>query len=141
MGLTMGTSKTGLSDDQSVRPLNILLAEDCDNNVLLVQLFLKKLPYTIDVAKDGKEAYEKFVSNTYDLVLMDIEMPIIDGYQATVDIRSFEENKGVSRTPIIAVTAHVMSENRDKAYASGCDHFLTKPVRKADLISIIQKHS
>ncbi|WP_051295136.1 response regulator [Maridesulfovibrio bastinii] len=133
----MGLSESEIQTD-NVRPLKILLAEDSENNVLLVQLFLKKLPYEIDVANDGKEAVDKFLMGKYDLVLMDIEMPVTDGYQATEQIRKYEAENGKERTPIIAVTAHVMAENREKAYKSGCDLFLTKPVKKADLISTIQ---
>lgn len=128
------------SATKEVRPLKILLAEDCENNVLLVQLFLKKMPYEIEVAQDGKVAYEKYASSDYDLVLMDIEMPVTDGYQATINIRAYEKENNRLRTPIIALTAHVMTENREKAYACGCDYFLTKPVKKVDLIDIIQKN-
>ncbi|NDV22027.1 response regulator [Desulfovibrio sp. JC022] len=124
----------------AVRPLNILLAEDCENNVLLVQLYLKKLPYSIDVAENGSEAFELFQRKEYDVVLMDIEMPVTDGYEATTLIRGFEKDNSRERTPIVAVTAHALPENEDKAYEVGCDYFLTKPVRKADLISTVQKY-
>ncbi|SDK76887.1 CheY chemotaxis protein or a CheY-like REC (receiver) domain [Maridesulfovibrio ferrireducens] len=128
-------------DSKSVsgKVLKILLAEDCENNVLLVQLYLKKFPYSIDVAENGEMAFEMYKKNRYDLVLMDIEMPFTDGYQATTSIRHYENDNGLASTPIIAVTAHALCENRDKAYDVGCDYFMTKPVRKADLISAIQK--
>jgi len=126
--------------DGAVRPLNILLAEDCENNVLLVQLYLKKFPYSIDVAENGSEAFELFQRNEYDVVLMDIEMPVTDGYEATTLIRGFEKENSRKKTPIVAVTAHALPENEDKAYEVGCDFFLTKPVRKADLISTVQKY-
>lgn len=124
----------------AVEPLNILLAEDCENNVLLVQLFLKKLPYLIDVAENGSEAFELFQRKEYDVVLMDIEMPVTDGYEATTMIRGYEKDNSREKTPIVAVTAHALPENEDKAYEVGCDYFLTKPVCKADLISTIQKY-
>lgn len=119
--------------------LKILLAEDCENNVLLVQLYLKKLPYTIDVAENGEKAFELYKTNQYDLILMDIEMPFTDGYQATTSIRKYEQENGLNRIPIIAVTAHALIENKEKAYNVGCDYFMTKPVKKVDLISAIQK--
>lgn len=125
--------------DGAVRPLNILLAEDCENNVLLVQLYLKKFPYSIDVAENGSEAFELFQRNEYDVVLMDIEMPVTDGYEATTLIRGFEKENS-RKNPIVAVTAHALPENEDKAYEVGCDFFLTKPVRKADLIFTVQKY-
>ncbi len=134
------TLATGSNAD-ACKELKILLAEDCENNVLLVQLYLKKYPYSIDVAENGGEAIELYQKNRYDLVLMDIEMPFTDGYQATTSIRQYEKDNGLEKTPIIAVTAHALSENRDKAYDVGCDHFMTKPVRKADLISAVQKYT
>ncbi|NDV26942.1 response regulator [Desulfovibrio sp. JC010] len=123
-----------------VKPLKILLAEDCENNVLLVQLYLKKFPYSIDVAENGHVAFEFFQRNEYDVVLMDIEMPVTDGYEATLLIRDFEMKNDRAKTPIVAVTAHALPENEDRAYEVGCDFFLTKPVRKADLISTVQKY-
>lgn len=126
--------------DGAVRPLNILLAEDCENNVLLVQLYLKKFPYSIDVAENGREAFELFQRREYDVVLMDIEMPVTDGYEATTLIRGYEKESSRGKTPIVAVTAHALPENEAKAYEVGCDHFMTKPVRKADLISAVQKY-
>lgn len=121
------------------KPLNILLAEDCENNVLLVQLYLKKLPYTIDVAENGDVAVEKFKRNRYDVVLMDIEMPYTDGYEATGRIRRYEKSNSLDKTPIIAVTAHALPENEVRAYDVGCDFFMTKPVRKADLIEAVHR--
>lgn len=125
----------------AVKPLKILLAEDCENNVLLVQLYLKKFPYSIDVADNGDVAFELFQRNEYDVVLMDIEMPVTDGYEATTRIRSYEEATSRAKTPIVAVTAHALPENEDRAYEVDCDFFLTKPVRKADLISTVQKYA
>lgn len=119
--------------------LNILLAEDCENNVLLVQLYLKKLPYDIDVAENGDVAVEKFKQKEYDVVLMDIEMPFTDGYEATGRIRTYEKSNRLEKTPIIAVTAHALPENEERAYTVGCDYFMTKPVRKADLIEVVHR--
>ncbi|WP_027722162.1 response regulator [Maridesulfovibrio zosterae] len=126
---------------ETEKTLKILLAEDCENNVLLVQLYLKKFPYTIDVAANGNIAVEKFKDDKYDIVLMDIEMPFTDGYEATGRIRTYEESNNLDKTPIIAVTAHALPENEKQAYSVGCDYFLTKPVRKADLVDIIHKYT
>ncbi|WP_031483895.1 response regulator [Maridesulfovibrio frigidus] len=141
--LSTELNKNSVTDNAAdvSRELKILLAEDCENNVLLIQLYLKKFPYSIDVAENGGEAFELYQKNRYDLVLMDIEMPFTDGYQATTSIRQYEKDNGLEKTPIIAVTAHALSENRDKAYDVGCDFFMTKPVRKADLISAVQKYA
>jgi CheY-like chemotaxis protein len=126
--------------DGAVKPLKILLAEDCENNVLLVQLYLKSFPYSIDVAENGSQAFDYFQRNEYDVVLMDIEMPVTDGYEATTLIRDFEIKNERTKTPIVAVTAHALPENEERAYEVGCDFFITKPVRKADLISTVQKY-
>jgi CheY-like chemotaxis protein len=130
-----------VSDENHVsdKVLKILLAEDCENNVLLVQLYLKKFPYSINVAENGEQAFEMYKENSYDLILMDIEMPFTDGYQATANIRKYEHDNNLKSTPIVAVTAHALSENKEKAYSVGCDYFMTKPVKKVDLISVIKK--
>ena len=123
------------------RNLKILLAEDCENNVLLVQLYLKKFPYSIDIAENGDIAVKKFKDDKYDIVLMDIEMPFTDGYEATGLIRDYEVSNNLNKTPIIAVTAHALPENEKRAYSVGCDYFLTKPVRKTDLVDAIHKYT
>jgi PAS domain S-box-containing protein len=122
-----------------VRPLNILLTDDSRDNRLLVRAYFKKLPYTIDEAEDGAAAVEKFKNGNYDLVLMDIEMPIMDGYSATRAMRAIERETGRRRVPILALTASVLSAALKKALDAGCDAHVAKPVKKATLLAAVHK--
>ena len=83
----------------------------------------------MDVASDGLEGVSKASSNTYDLVLMDIQMPVLDGYQATSRLRSLGY-----KSPIVALTAHALKEERERCLKIGFDDFLTKPIKRAELL-------
>jgi PAS domain S-box-containing protein len=120
-----------------MRPLRILLADDSRDNRLLVQAYFKKTPHIIDEAEDGGAAIEKFRTGIYDLVLMDIEMPIVDGYSATRAIRAMENGTGRRRVPILALTASVLTEALKKAIDAGCDGYVVKPVKKATLVAAV----
>jgi CheY-like chemotaxis protein len=119
--------------------LKVLLVDDSHDNLLLVHAYFKKLPYTIDDAENGAVAVEKFKTGTYDVVLMDIEMPVMDGYMATRAIRAIERESGRRRVPIIALPASVLIEALKKARDAGCDAHVAKPVKKAVLLAAIQK--
>ena len=122
-----------------MRSLKILLADDSPDNRLLVQAYFKKMPYTIDEAENGAMAVEMFKAGAYDLVLMDIEMPIMDGYSATRAIRTIEYETGRGHVPILALTASVLAEALGKALEAGCDAHITKPVKKATLLAAVHK--
>jgi CheY-like chemotaxis protein len=122
-----------------MRPLRILLADDSTDNRLLVQAYFKKTPYIVDEAENGAAAVEKFRTGIYDLVLMDIEMPIMDGYSATRAIRAMEKETGHRRTPVLALTASVLAEALEKAIDAGCDAYVVKPVKKATLLAAVYK--
>ena len=96
------------------RSLHILLAEDSEVNRLVVQFFLEQTPYTVDIAENGRIAVDRFQSGTYDLILMDMQMPLMDGYQAVRTIRKWEEEHGSERTAIIALTADTRKEDKRK---------------------------
>ena len=100
---------------------------------------MNKMPYAIDEAADGAIAVEMFKAGTYDLVLMDMQMPIMDGYSATRAIRAFEDETGRRRTPILALTASVLAEDLSKALEAGCDAHIAKPVKRATLLAAVQK--
>jgi len=121
------------------RHLNILLVEDSEDNRFLVQAYLKNANYRIDTAENGQVAVEKFLSNVYDLILMDIQMPVMDGYTATREIRRREQAEGRKPTPIIALTAHALKEDKKKSLETGCDAHLSKPIRKPILLETIRK--
>ena len=127
-----------MSREEGLSPINILLVEDCESNVLLIELYLKDFPCVLDVADNGLVGLEKFMETRYDVVLMDIQMPVMDGYESTRRMREVERGDGRGRTPVIAITAHAFTENREKVLAAGCDRFMTKPVSKADLLGVIR---
>jgi len=124
-----------------LRPLHILLAEDLEDNRDVVALFLKGTPYKLDMAENGAVALEKFCTGTYDLVLMDIQMPIMDGYQATEAIRQWEREQQRAPTPIVAFTANAFKEDLNMSLAVGCMAHLTKPLRKQALLTSILEHT
>jgi len=132
-----------ISKDESTdeMPLKILLVDDNPDNRLLVKAFLKKLPYRIDEAENGQVAVEKFQQSEYDLVLMDVQMPVMDGHQATKIIRSWESESGQPGTPIVSLTAHAIKEEIDKCMEAGCNAHISKPVKKATLIDTIQSYT
>jgi len=106
---------------------------------MLIRAFLVDSPHSVDIASNGVEAIEKFMKNTYDLVLMDIQMPAMDGYDATRTIRKFEkEQRRNIKTPVIALTAHATTDERQKCLNAGCDGHITKPVKKSKLLDAIE---
>jgi len=138
------TKKSGFDLSQAVKADQqsnaILLVEDTDDNRLLIKAYLKKEPYEIDEAENGEIAVEKFKQRDYGLVLMDVQMPVMDGHQATRTIREWEAEQGRVPTPIIALTAHAIKEEMDKSLAAGCNAHLTKPIKKATLIAAIEEY-
>ena len=119
------------------RPLRILLADDSPDNRMLVEAYLKKLPYLIDHAEDGAAAIEAVKRADYDLVLMDIQMPVVDGIAAVRAIRAWERAAGRARMPIIALTAAALDEAVRRSLEAGCDAHVSKPVKRATLIAAI----
>ncbi len=126
-----------LIDSEKLPPLRILLVEDSEDNILLIQAFLKKTPFRIIVARNGKEAIEQFTAGVFDIVLMDMQMPIMDGYDATKNIRTWEKLNKRKHTTILALTANVLKKDVKKSMEAGCDGQLTKPVKKSKLIRTI----
>ncbi len=120
------------------QPLQILMADDSHDNRALIRAYLKKTPYRLEEAEDGQQAIHKFIAGKFDLVLMDIQMPIVDGYEATTRIRGWERENHRRRTPIVALTASAMEEAGHRTKAAGCDAHVTKPVRKSTLLDAIR---
>jgi PAS domain S-box-containing protein len=119
------------------RTLRILLAEDSPDNQFLVSAFLKQVRCTIDIADNGAIAIDKLKAQKYDLVLMDVQMPVMDGLVAMRTIREWEKQQGLDCTPIIALTASALEDDIKLAFAAGADMHVTKPVRKATLLEAI----
>ena len=108
--------------------LKILLVEDNLLNQRVVTFSLKKYNHEVIIANNGLEAVEKFGENKFDVILMDIMMPVMDGLEATVKIREAEKKHGIEkRTPIIALTANTMDNDKEKCLSYGMDEFLAKP--------------
>ncbi len=121
------------------RPLRILVADDSADNRLLIQAFLKQIVCDVEHAENGEIALEKFVAGTFDVVLMDIQMPVMDGYTAAKLIRQWEQTNNTSRTPIIALTASVLDEAVHMSFDAGCDTHVSKPVRRPTLLAAIRE--
>ena len=120
--------------------LHVLVVEDDPVNQLVATRMLESIGCTFDVANDGREAVEAASLASYDAVLMDVQMPEMDGHEATAEIRQREGGEGASRhTPIIAMTANAMPGDRERALASGMDDYLPKPVKLADLEAILAR--
>ena len=118
-----------------LKEANILLVEDNLINQKIVILSIQKLVKNIDVANNGQEAVDKFDATKYDIILMDIQMPIMDGLQATKKIRETEVNKRIVPTPIIAITANALAGDREHCLASGMDEYISKPFQVEVLVS------
>lgn len=111
----------------------ILVAEDNDSNFLLVNAILKKYANIVR-AVNGMEAVNVVKNGNTDLILMDIRMPIMDGLEATMEIRKINPD-----IPIVALTANAFDSDRERALADGCNDFIAKPIRKSDLLDLVQK--
>jgi CheY-like chemotaxis protein len=120
------------------RELSILLAEDNFTNQRLVARLLEKMGHSVTLAGNGREAVAISAEKEFDAILMDVQMPEMDGYQATAAIRRRESDCGSARTPIIALTAHAMTGDRDLCLAAGMDCYLTKPIEPHDLRATLE---
>ena len=107
----------------------VLVAEDNKVNQLVVGKLLEKLNIAYELVENGLEAVEHFKNESYDLVLMDCEMPELNGYEATKQIRSFENSNSKQSTPIIALTANALEENRDLCIGVGMNDHIAKPIQ------------
>ncbi len=125
--------------EQTLRNLRILLVDDSPDNRFLVKAFLRKDPCLIVEAENGSEAVNKYLLKNWDIILMDMQMPVMDGYTATEKIREIERSKGLRRTPIVALTAHTINTEITKCLDSGCDVHLAKPVSKNALVKLISQ--
>lgn len=122
------------------RPLHVLVAEDRPANQKLVVTILRKHGHTVEVAETGTEAVEKATGGHFDLILMDVQMPGMDGFQATAAIRARERSPH-HRIPIIAMTAHAMKGDRERCLAAGMDAYIAKPLDSRKLIELVESLS
>ena len=127
------TERSSADSSVKIKDLNILIAEDNDSNYLLIKKLLKDNQLTRAIT--GVEAIEKIKAQTFDIVFMDMRMPVMNGLEATSLIREFNQT-----TPIIALTANAFDSDRENALAAGCNHFMTKPVKKRELTDLLFKY-
>ncbi|MFZ0887842.1 MAG: response regulator [Candidatus Binataceae bacterium] len=125
--------------DAGERPLRILLAEDSPDNRLLIEALLRKPPFHLELADNGAIALSKVMRGRYDLVLMDMQMPVMDGYTAVRKIREWEREQGRAPLPIVALTASVLEQDIRSSLEAGCTMHVSKPVKKSLLINTIRE--
>ncbi|UZR99585.1 ATP-binding protein [Chondrinema litorale] len=118
----------------------ILLAEDYEGNIIVVIYFLQHIGYETFVVKNGLEAIDKLKEDQFDLVLMDVQMPVMDGYDATRTIREMQKKKEVDKCPIIGMTAHAFQNESNKCLEAGMDDYITKPFSYEELDRLITKY-
>lgn len=127
------TEHLSANSSVKIKDLNILIAEDNDSNYLLIKKLLKDNQLTRTIT--GVEAIEKIKAQPFDIVFMDMRMPVMNGLEATSLIREFNQT-----TPIIALTANAFDSDRENALAAGCNHFMTKPVKKRELMDLLFRY-
>lgn len=127
-------NKNESTHERSLKDRRILLVEDSRDNQMLIKKMLTRLGLAVDVACHGAEGVEMALKGNYDLVLMDVQMPVLDGNQATRKLRQLG-----FRAPIIALTAHAMTSEKEKSMNAGCDDYLTKPIDSALLKTAIER--
>ncbi len=139
-----------IKDESSAKPsqaditlpdeLKVLLVDDVEVNRELVKAILGRYNYEVTEVENGQEAVAAFAADRFDIVLMDVQMPEMDGYQATAALRKLEQESGLEATPIVAMTAYAGADDRDRCLASGMDNYLSKPVKPAQLLEMIHQY-
>jgi len=133
-------SVAGPVSDDGRDPCRVLLCEDSQDNAFLIRAYLKDAPYLIEHARDGQAGVDLFRKELFNVVLMDIQMPVLDGHAATRQMREWEAASKQLTTPIIALTAHALEEERERCTVSGFTAFLSKPIRKSQLLTALATH-
>ncbi|KAJ3278207.1 hypothetical protein HK104_002566, partial [Borealophlyctis nickersoniae] len=137
-----GSKKKKVGPWPGAEKIHLLLAEDNPINQRVAVPMLKRLGFNVDVVEDGRQAFQAVHSKTYDMILMDCQMPEMSGYEATGVIRQWYESKGVNRNdqvPIIAMTANAMADDRRKCLDCGMDDYISKPIDSTQLHSVLGK--
>ena len=123
------------------RALRVLVVDDNKDNLTVLSAYFRKTSHCVETAIDGAKAVEKIKGSTYDLVLLDMEMPVMDGYTAASLIREWERATGRAALPIIALTANALKEDRQKSLDAGCTAHLTKPIHKEKLLESVEYYA
>jgi CheY-like chemotaxis protein len=120
--------------------LQVLLAEDSLESQKLMRLYVQDLPYHVKIVSNGEQAVAAFQANRFDIVLIDLQMPGMDGLTATRLIRTWEAAHQQAPTPIVALTANALREAEEQSLAAGCTGFLTKPIRRPQLLDVLNTY-
>jgi two-component system sensor histidine kinase/response regulator len=131
------TTSTSQSALRKTTPRSILVVDDATDNLRLMEAFLRETGWRVETADDGKQAVDRWRLRAFDVILMDLQMPVMDGLAATREIRRMEHERGLTPTPVIAVTAHALTEARAESLRAGCTAFLAKPLRRAVLLDAL----
>ena len=123
---------------ESARRRNILLAEDNLINQKMAISLLQKMGHSVTVVQNGRQAVEKSEAEQFDLILMDVQMPEMDGLEATTAIRAREVSRGGQRVPILAMTAYTMAGDSDRCIEAGMDGYISKPINTEELFKAIE---
>ena len=123
--------------EENKKMIRILLAEDNEANQFLIKAITKSKDWEITVVDDGDKAVEEFEKNEFDLILMDVQMPVMNGYEATRIIREIERREGRNHTPIIALTAYAMKSDKDLCIEAGMDDYISKPFKRQQFLDSI----
>ena len=147
---TLLTKYNMTEEEKPQKEIEILLAEDYPTNQQVAIRHLHSAGYNVDLAENGLEAVNAFQRKDYDLILMDLQMPVMDGYEATGKIRELEMslNKGNDneisaerkKVPIVAMTAHAIKGIKEKCFETGMDDYITKPLKKTEFLSFVGKY-
>jgi signal transduction histidine kinase/ActR/RegA family two-component response regulator len=129
-------NKPEIKRETDAKKIKILLAEDNEANQFLIKVITKSQDWDITIVENGAEAIEKYKSGKYDIILMDVQMPIMNGYEATKIIRQIEFEKGM-HTPIIALTAYAMKSDKDICIEAGMDDYISKPFKRQQFLETI----
>ena len=133
------SNKGNYSKSKYLKDLKVLLVEDSIVNQKITLFFLKIHEVDVDIADNGKMALEKLIEKNYDIILMDINMPEMDGYTATKIIKTDEKYKSHSAVPIIALTGNSFKGDKTKAMELGIKAYLTKPINESDLVKTLER--
>ncbi len=135
-----GLARIELPERKSAAPPRVLVVDDVEANRRVVELFLRDQDIDLTLAKDGSEGLRLVQAQSYDLILMDMEMPVMDGMAATRAIRAWEAERGIEPAHIVAMTAHSFTEQKEVIMAAGCSSYLAKPIRKQSLLRVLSSY-
>ena len=129
------------AEEKPIRSLSLLLVDDNKDNRTVLNAYFRRTVHRVETAVNGEEAVAKIKKGTYDLVLLDMEMPVMDGYTAVRLVREWEQENGRAPLPIIALTANALKEDSQRSLAAGCTAHLTKPIHKDKLLKAVDEYA